>query len=527
MSHWDGTAATGIIAILLALMSVPQSMGAASTSVHAVPAATDVRKAERLLEHVGAGLSAGRTVELTLRVGEPYLRARLLPAIASGAADGSAYQALLELPLSVLSRPYFEAASRSRQPVIRAAGLAGRCRTDRAHAREYLTAALSDPDAFVRAEGIAAAIAAKGRSVQEDIKPLMESQSVIEAAEAAAALVRLGDESAAGVLRRHYEKLVATRPVIVARRGEESHVWLSYRIAYYRMVLASVQGGERQPNVNEDPQELIERLMPFPAIVHMLAEPDGYLRDALPRLASDKEPDVRAIAVRCLGRIHADWSRALLRTRLKDAQECGLNIGGYGWNGSVALLAATYLMEQGDTSGAALLQEHADRTRALFRKGRALPTEGAAEWDPGEYAALRTTAPAVALARAGKRDVRDVLARFVELAMEVGPGQDWESGPAWESYHLAYLGDPRGLAALHRLLWASRGTWYARFRLEAAACIVALQRSPEAAGIVAPAGLNGPLCYPDAGTGADKANDASLPGRYSRGYAICQSRAEH
>ncbi len=468
--------------LLLAGLTSPAS-AMASLDGGARPSAEDVQLAEEILRSeatlsILAGLGSslgGPTTAIDFATIEPYIRDRLLTAIRQrGMGDdpervwdsAAVYDELVAMPIIPVARAYFKEAARSKDPLFRSIGLAKLARLDSARADDYIAQALNDPHQVVRCEGIATLVALKGQQAVPRLKPLDQWSSLLERCEVAASLVRLGEEDAVGALDKALSELRggSIRP---PSYDWDHSVWMPRRDSYYSLTLASarVKASEEGACPLSAEADLRSDFAALPSLLPLVGDHPGYLRPVLEHGLRDQDPETRARAVRCLGRISEAWATGLLKTRLNDTARCTLNPGGYGWNASVGCLAAICLLERGDESGLDVLRS----------------------WDKGG------TGPTVALARAGYGDVAGVLHSVVEEAFSM-PTDVWDSSPAWWAYHLARLGDPEGIRGLRRQLQMTR---HGR-AVEAAGAIIALSQERGRPLLYAPArDIGGPVLYPD------------------------------
>jgi len=465
------------------------------------PTREDVELAEGVLRRE-AGLSTlggtgsavgGETIEIEFEVIEPYLRSRLLEAIRRGGFTYAVHGELVATPATAIGVRYFEEAAASSDPLLRSIGLGKLIRWEGGESGRYLRQALSDPHEAVRCEAIAALVALQGGKAASQLKPLSKWHTTLEKCEAAAALVRLGDVAAGKDLRL---ALSGLRRQFPGSAKWDYDSWLARRRAYYELVLDSLTASESQNGPKGD--ELAGHLETFGSIMSTMEGPSAYLQSLLSRCLSHQDVDVRAQAVRLLGKLADPWATELLKTRLADGAICSLNTDGYGWDASVACLSAICLLERGDSAGVPVLQEWVAKHRVLIERGKIYPPEEADSWDANQWAGLRDEAPAIALARAGDRSVADVVQFILGNYMTEGPVSEFEAGPGWVAYHLARLGDQEGLSALRRVLRSPGGSWYHKFRLEAAGCVLALAREQGRPLLHAPArNTGGPVFYPD------------------------------
>jgi hypothetical protein len=342
---------------------------------------------------------------------------------------------------------------------------------------------------------IAALVALKGKGAVPDLEPVSKWGTPLERCEAASALVRLGRVAVKSELERALAELSRGEDALSGTWRDQGlddpGVWLPRRMAYYCFVSESVGG--REPE--SDRSGYFEA---FVAGLSLLEGPDNYLQIVLTRSLNDRDPDVRAGAVRGLGRVRSSWAVGLLRSRLHDDAICSLNGGGYGWHASVACLAAICLSERGDNSGLKVLARWVDQDRLLIKQGRLMPAEDAMGWNPNDFAGLRDTGPVVALARRGLPDAADVLRFRVASADLRDPDPRDVSFAAWAAYHLARLGDRRGLEVLLAALRATGRRPSGEPRVTAAGCVLALSRDAGLPLVSAPAIAGwGPLFYPD------------------------------
>ncbi len=470
--------------MLLALALMPVAASWAEAHLEPVtPDPVDLQLAEEILRSeatlsILAGLGSslgGPTTAIDFATIEPYIRPRLLTAIRRrGIGDDpervwnsyAVYDELVAMPIIPVARAYFEEAARSEDPVFRSIGLAKLARLDSARADDYIAQALNDPHEVVRCEGIATLVALKGQQAVPRLKPLDQWSSLLERCEVAASLVRLGEEDAVGPLDKALSELRGDSIWPPSYDWDHS-VWMPRRNSYHSLTLASARvkaSGEGACALSAE-GDLRSNFAALPSLFPLVGDHPGYLRPILEYGLRNQDPDTRARAVRCLGRMPEAWATELLKTRLNDTARCTLNVGGYGWYASVGCLAAICLLERGDGSGLEVLRS----------------------WEK------RGTGPAVALARAGYRDVAGILRAVVEQAFS-GPTDSWDSSPAWWAYHLARLGDPEGITALRRQL---KMTEHGR-AVEAAGAIVALSQERGRPLLYAPArDISGPVFYPD------------------------------